>query len=219
MLRPRSPCDHPRMKRLALPALITAMSLLSASPAYAISDDTVPPPVQPLNMALTVTGNGCPKPTATPRPSLDNTYFQIDYTAMIAQAGANTRPTDLRVNCEARVQLFDIPPGYRYAITGLSVHLYSSLAAGSSGLLRTAGYFAGTPLPALDRHVIENSGEWTMEVPMIAESPDCDPLHSVNLDTELRVTPPSNRLDTSYLALAGGKDQLSTRYHIAWHKC
>jgi hypothetical protein len=207
------------MKRLALPALVTALSVLFASPAYAIRDDTVPPPVEPLGMALVVHGSGCPKPTAIPRPSLDNTYFEIDYTAMIAQAGANTLPTASRVNCEAQVQLFEIPAGYRYSITGLTVHGESSLALGSSAQLSNRGWFAGTPLPAFVRQVIMGSGEWTMEIPMIADSPDCDPLHVVNLDAELRITPPRDRALSSFIQLSRGKDQLSTRYHLAWHKC
>jgi hypothetical protein len=169
-------------------------------------------------MALSVTGSGCPKSTAIPRPSLDNTYFDINYTAMTAEAGKGAPTTSYRVTCIAAVQLFEIPAGYRFSVTGVSLHGATSLSGGSIARLDMRAWYAGTPLPAATRQAIGDSGEWDLDLPLIADSPDCDPLHVVNLSTDIRVSQPTNRALWSMITLVNA-NRFSERFHIAWHKC
>jgi uncharacterized protein DUF4360 len=203
----------------AIAAGIMAVSSLTA-PAPAIS--SVPNKI--VIDVVTANGSGCPDGTAAVAVSPDATAFTVTYSEYLAQAGAGTKPTDSRKNCQLGLNVH-IPQGYTYAITEADYRGFAHLEKGATGTETANYYFQGEPQTTRIKHsfVGPKDSDWQtadrVGIAALTFLP-CGEERYLNVNTELRVNAGwSNKKTTSYLAMDSTDGSIATVYHLAWKKC
>src|SRR4051812_42448781 len=97
-----------------------------AMPTAANAATVTPPPSSIAIDVVTANGSGCPAGTAAVAVSPDKSAFTVTYSNYLAQAGAGTRPTDFRKNCQLNLNVH-IPGGFTYAVTEADYRGYAHL--------------------------------------------------------------------------------------------
>lgn len=109
----------------------------SASPTTATRFGDDPPSGKITITVATVNGSGCRPGSAAVAIAPDNTAFTVTYSEYLAQAGAGSKPTDSRKNCQIALNVH-VPQGFTYAIARADYRGYASLARGARGWSRRA---------------------------------------------------------------------------------
>ncbi|TYC08709.1 DUF4360 domain-containing protein [Actinomadura syzygii] len=197
---------------------------LTAGLAPSASAAADPPPPGNITMnVLTVNGSGCRAGTAAVAPSSDNTAFTVTYSDYLAQAGGNSNPTDMRKNCQLSLAVH-IPQGFTYAIASADYRGYANLASGATGLEQASYYHQGMSQTTPIGHTIKGrySNNWQFtdrtDLAELVWKP-CGEDRNFNINTELRVTPGSDKSKTSFMAFDSADGSVKTIYHFAWKKC
>nr|WP_221382450.1 DUF4360 domain-containing protein [Actinoplanes polyasparticus] len=212
-----------------LKALATGATLLASIAATAAPAHAAPSPPSRDKMAIDVVsanGSGCPWGTAAVTVSPDSKAFTVSYSEFTAQAGAGTKPTDFRKNCQLGLNVH-VPQGYTYAIASTDYRGFAHLERGASATQTSYYYFQGEPHTSRSRHNFTGptDGNWqrtdTIGISSLAFMP-CGEDRYLNVNTELRVN--AGRSDrqkktTSFLTMDSTDGNLDTIYHVAWKKC
>ena len=210
-----------------LKTLATGFSLLAAlavtsAPASAsfksLPDDSMVIDVVAAN------GSGCPAGSADVTVSPDNKAFTVTYSEFTAQAGAGTKPTDFRKNCQLALNVH-VPQGYTFAIAGADYRGYAHLERGATGTESANYYFQGESQSTRIRHDFTGplDSDWTrtdqVGIQSLSFRP-CGAQRYLNVNTELRVSRGwSNPKSTSFMTMDSTDGRIDTVYHIAWKKC
>jgi hypothetical protein len=209
-----------------LSAGVAVASLLlagSASPTSARIGEE--PPTGKITITVaTVNGSGCRPGSAAVAIAPDNTAFTVTYSEYLAQAGAGSRPTDSRKNCQIALNVH-VPQGFTYAIAKADYRGYASLATGAKGLEQASYYFQGQTETARKSHTFTGPSDtnWQAsdetDVESLVYAP-CGEERYFNINTELRVDAKSaDPRTTSYMAMDSTDGSINTLYHFAWKQC
>lgn len=203
---------------LVLPALATA-SVASASASA--PESAAPPPDGVTIEVVTANGSGCPPGSATVTPSNGNTAFTVTYRKYVAWAGGDAPPTEFRKNCQLNVRV-NAPDTYTYAVIGVQSRGFAHLDSEATGTQRTNYYFQGDSRSTSVVHALEGpyGGAWRFTDrtdPAERIYKPCGKERNLNINTELRVRPGSDRSETSLMAM--GSTYGNAIYHLAWKRC
>ncbi|SDS45343.1 DUF4360 domain-containing protein [Actinoplanes derwentensis] len=208
---------------------VTGAVLLATFGTAAVPASGMParPPVPAKDMVIDVVaanGSGCPRGTAAVTVSPDNKAFTVSYSEFTAQAGAGTKPTDFRKNCQLALNVH-VPQGYTYAIANTDYRGYAHLERGASALQTSFYYFQGESKTTRYRHALSGPLDSdyqrtdTLGVASLSFLP-CGEQRYLNVNTELRVSAgSSDRKKTSFLTMDSTDGNLDTIYHVTWQKC
>ncbi|MFD8500976.1 DUF4360 domain-containing protein [Amycolatopsis sp. NPDC059657] len=183
-----------------------------------------PPPDHITIEIVTVNGSGCPLGTSAVAVSPDNKAFTVTYSDFLAQAGAGTKPTDMRKNCQLNLKV-NVPQGFTYGIASADYRGFASLMKGAKGTEKANYYFQGMSPTAYTSHIYNGplADDWqatdSTEVAAIVYSP-CGERRNFNINTELRVDAgTSDPKKTSFMTMDSTDGNISTTYHFAWKTC
>ncbi|GGN50413.1 DUF4360 domain-containing protein [Streptomyces kronopolitis] len=214
------------LSRLSAGAAVAASLLLtgSASPTTAAGFGDEPPTGKITITVATVNGSGCRPGSAAVAIAPDNTAFTVTYSEYLAQAGAGTKPTDSRKNCQIALNVH-VPQGFTYAIARADYRGYASLARGARGLEQAGYYFQGQAQTARKSHTFVGAydANWQTsdetDVDALVYAP-CGEERYFNINTEMRVdAKSSDPKATSYMAMDSTDGSINTVYHFAWKEC
>jgi hypothetical protein len=211
-----------------LKTLVTGATLLASLAAPAAAATAAPVATPADKMAITVVaanGSGCPRGTASVTVSPDNQAFTVTYSQFTAQAGASTKPTDFRKNCQLALNVH-VPQGYTYAIAGTDYRGFAHLERGASATETASYYFQGEPRSTRIAHAFAGpiDGDWqrtdSVAISSLSFLP-CGEMRYLNVNTELRTSAGSSdaRRTTSFVTMDSTDGNLDTVYHVAWKKC
>jgi Domain of unknown function (DUF4360) len=217
--------------RKALLAVFATLGLfastLLAGPASAegFMSLPVPPPSDHIVIDLvTVNGSGCPAGTAAIAVSPDNTAFTVTYSQFTAQAGAGTKPTDFRKNCQLALNVH-VPQGFTFAVAGADYRGYAHLEPGAGGTETANYYFQGESQTTRIHHDFTGptDSDWertdSVGIGSLSFLP-CGEQRYLNVNTELRVNRGwSSPKTTSFMTMDSTDGSIDTVYHVAWKKC
>jgi hypothetical protein len=210
------------LKALATGAVMLASLAVSGSPAHA-SFKTLPDEQMVIDV-VAANGSGCPLGSADVTVSPDNTAFTVTYSQFLAQAGAGTKPTDFRKNCQLALNVH-VPQGFTFAVAGADYRGFAHLERGASGSETANYYFQGEPQTTRIRHDFTGptDNDWqrtdTVAIGSYSYLP-CGEERYLNVNTELRVNRGwSNPKTTSFLEMDSTDGRIDTVYHVAWKKC
>ena len=209
------------LKTLTTGALLAS---LAATGASAHAAPAAGPSTEMVIDVVAANGSGCPWGTAAVTVSPDSKAFTVTYSQFIAQAGAGTKATDFRKNCQLALNVH-VPQGYTYAIAGADYRGYAHLESGASGSESANYYFQGEPQSTRIRHNFSGptSADWertdTVGISSLAFLP-CGERRYLNVNTELRVDRGwSSPKTTSFMTMDSTDGRIDTVYHVAWKKC
>jgi hypothetical protein len=205
-----------------------ALVSLFASSAFA---QVSPPPDDKVTVqVVTLNGSGCGKDakgndTAVIAVSPDNTAFTVTYSNYLAQAGAGTKVTDNRRNCQINVAV-NVPQGFSYAIAEVDYRGFAALEPGAFAVEQANYYFQGSPLTGTIQHVLHPdpiTGNWqesdSTGFAALIWSP-CGERKNLNVNTALIVKQGSaDPTTTSYATMDSTDGSIKTVYHFAWRTC
>jgi Domain of unknown function (DUF4360) len=209
------------------PVLIgsAAVALVAASFSPSAAAERVPPPDRVVIDVVAVNGSGCPAGTAAVAVASDNTAFTVSYSNYIAQVGLDSKPTDIRKNCQLGLNIH-VPQGYTYAIAKADYRGFAHLERGATGLERASYYFQGMSHTTAASHRFAGpiSDDWqttdVTDVDALVYAP-CGVQRILNVNTELRVaagtSDPSSTV--SFMAMDSTDGSINTLYHFAWKEC
>ncbi len=170
----------------------------------------------------TVNGSGCPAGTAAVAAAPDRTAFTVTYSQFLAQAGADSDPTDFLKNCQLALKL-SYPQGFTFGIAQADYRGFAHLQRGAVGMEQGNYYFQGmSPTtrkshsysgPYSDNWQATDSSEWDA----IVYAP-CGEQRMFNINTELRVTAGTST-GTSFMVMDSTDSNVSTTYHFSWKRC
>ncbi|MFI1155319.1 DUF4360 domain-containing protein [Streptomyces sioyaensis] len=213
------------LSRLSAGAAVASLLLAgSASPTAAAGFGDEPPTGKITITVATVNGSGCRPGSAAVAIAPDNTAFTVTYSEYLAQAGAGTKPTDSRKNCQIALNVH-VPQGFTYAIARADYRGYASLAKGARGLEQAGYYFQGQQQTARKSHTFTGAydANWQTSdetgVDALVYAP-CGEERYFNINTEMRVdAKSSDPKSTSYMAMDSTDGSINTVYHFAWKEC
>ncbi len=214
------------MKVLVVGGMIAGMSAPSAfaGTASAGSHNSPPPSDKVTVDVVSVNGSGCPAGTAAVAVAPDNTAFTVTYSNYLAQAGANTQPTDFRKNCQLGL-LVHVPQGFTYAVSQADYRGFAHLEPGASAIERANYYFQGDSVTTPVSHPINGpfNDDWqktdSSEGGSLVYKP-CGQDVGLNVNTELRVDAGSSDASkTSFISMDSTDGSITTTYHFAWKDC
>ncbi|MGX1758227.1 DUF4360 domain-containing protein [Streptomyces lydicus] len=196
----------------------------SASPTTANRFGDDPPSGKITITVATVNGSGCRPGSAAVAIAPDNTAFTVTYSEYLAQAGAGSKPTDSRKNCQIALNVH-VPQGFTYAVARADYRGYASLARGARGLEQAGYYFQGQQQTARKSHTFTGpyDSNWQTsdetDIDALVYAP-CGEERYFNINTEMRVDAKSaDPKATSYMAMDSTDGNINTVYHFAWKEC
>ncbi|MDC0749078.1 DUF4360 domain-containing protein [Polyangium mundeleinium] len=113
----------------AVSAAFSAEARAEAPGAFALRD-------------LKYAGAGCPEGSVAYLASQDAAAFTILFSKLYAEIGPNVDRDDAKKRCNLTL-LFEVPPGWSFAIEGGDVRGYAFLEAGLTGIVRSIYSFPG----------------------------------------------------------------------------
>lgn len=207
------------LRKMMVGGAAMAFAALTAAPASA----TAAAPSDRITVdVVAVNGSGCPRGTASVTELPDNSAFTVSYSDYIAQAGADSAPTDFRKNCQLGL-LVHVPQGFTYAIARAEYRGFAYLEAGTTGEERASYYFQGQSQTVPVSHPISGpfDDDWqnadTADAASLVYAP-CGEDRILNINTELRVRS-SNSDSVSFMTMDSTRGTVNTIYHFAWKQC
>jgi hypothetical protein len=200
-----------------------ALSSLAAAPAP-VELAPAPPDGSVKVQVATAAGSGCPAGSYAVAADPANSFFTVTYDNFIAQAGAGTRPTDARRNCQISV-VVKVPQGFTYAIAKTDYRGYANLARGAYATEKANYYFQGMSQTASISHRF--NGAWNdswqatdkVGIAAMVFRP-CGEQRNFNINTEIVVNAgSSSRSATSFMTMDSTDGDFETIYHFAWKTC
>jgi hypothetical protein len=210
------------LKALTVGAALFASIAATGAPAQA-SFKTLPDDQMVIDVAA-ANGSGCPAGSADVTVSPDNKAFTVTYSQFTAQAGAGTKPTDFRKNCQLALNIH-VPQGYTFAIAGADYRGFAHLEPGATGSESANYYFQGEAQSTRIRHDFNGptDADWQRTDNVGIASLTylrCGDMRYLNVNTELRVSKGwSNPKTTSFMTMDSTDGRIDTVYHVAWKKC
>jgi hypothetical protein len=188
-------------------------------------DSAVPPPTGEITIdVVTVNGSGCRPGTAAVAVSPDNKAFTVTYSEFMAQVGPQSKPTDMRKNCQLNLRV-NVPGGFTYGVAQADYRGFAHLEKGATGTERANYYFQGMSETAYRQHSWKGSysDDWQAtdktDIAAIIYHP-CGAKRNFNINTELRLAQgTSDKKKTSFMSMDSTDGAISTKYHFAWKKC
>ncbi|MFI0483259.1 DUF4360 domain-containing protein [Actinomadura sp. 9N215] len=203
---------HPGIKATVTLSVALALPVSAWPPASAASmgDD-------PTFEIATVNGSGCPPGSVSAVTGTGG--FTIKYRAFTARIGGDAKPTDFRKNCQINLKA-TVPKGVTYAVMGSDHRGSADLGPGTTGHLKSAFYFAGTPqlstFTGEIRGPVADGWQLSQKVPPShLQWVRCDDPSSINLNTEIRLA----SSDKTKPGVLDVNAELGTSYHLAWKTC
>lgn len=204
-----------------LTAVAAAAFAVSAIVPSAEAATDAPPDFVTIEV-VTVNGSGCPAGTAAVAAAPDRTAFTVTYSSFLAQAGAESDPTDFRKNCQLALEL-TYPQGFTFGIAQADYRGFAHLQHGATGMEQGNYYFQGMSPTARKSHSFSGpySDNWQVtdstEWGAIVYAP-CGERRMLNVNTELRVNAGTSR-GTSFMVMDSTDSNVSTKYHFSWKRC
>ncbi|KOX27539.1 hypothetical protein ADK67_14140 [Saccharothrix sp. NRRL B-16348] len=202
---------------------LVAAAALTLSALVPSSETTVETAPEYVTVQVrTVNGSGCPAGTAAVAAAPDRTAFTVTYSQFLAQAGADSEPTDFRKNCQLTLEL-NYPQGFTYGIAQADYRGFAHLQRGAVGMEQGNYYFQGMSPTARKSHSYAGpfSDNWqatdATEWDAIVYAP-CGEQRMFNINTELRVTAGTST-GTSFMVMDSTDSNVSTTYHFSWKRC
>ncbi|MEV0675699.1 DUF4360 domain-containing protein [Actinosynnema sp. NPDC050436] len=198
-----------------------ALALTAIVPTGGVVQEEAPPEYVTVDL-VTINGSGCPAGTTAVAASPDRTSFTVTYSNYLAQAGADTEPTDFRKNCQLALRV-NYPQGFTYGVAQADYRGFAHLQPGATAMEQAGYYFQGQSGTARKSHTFRGpqSDNWqatdSTEWGSIVFAP-CGERKILNVNTELRVNAGSSR-GTSFIVMDSTDGNASTRYHFSWKRC
>ncbi|RFS84554.1 DUF4360 domain-containing protein [Actinomadura spongiicola] len=208
----------------AAAAAAMALTAASVSPAAASGGRLLERGPSGVTIEIaTVNGSGCPIGTAAVALSPDKEAFTVTYSDYMAQAGAQSNPRDMRKNCQINMKVH-VPQGFTYAIAKVDYRGYAFLEKGSNATMKASYYFQGMTKGGSVESGLkgpkDDNWQETDLVPIeeLIWKP-CGELRNFNINTELRVTAPTDKTQTSFITMDSTDGSIKTVYHFKWRTC
>jgi Domain of unknown function (DUF4360) len=209
---------------VAAAAVGATISTALAVPAYADSEDDLPPSERVTVDLVTVIGSGCPEGTAAVAAAPDNTAFTVTYSDYTAQIGGGAAGADFRKNCQLNV-LVKVPQGFTYAIAAVDYRGYAHLQRNVRAHQRANYYFQGHPQTVRVTHNLRGpfSEDWQVRdeagIGAIVYAP-CGERRLLAINTELRIDPATaNPSQINLVTMDSTDGSIHTIYRFRWKRC
>ncbi|MFC4049867.1 DUF4360 domain-containing protein [Actinomadura syzygii] len=214
-------------KEIALSAAVAAAALaLAAAPAVASA------PVNgrsgfPPDMGIEIVawnGSGCPKGTAAGQLSGDREAFTITYSEYRAQTSGDSKPTDMRKNCQLGLKVY-VPQGFTYAVRQVDYRGSAYLEKGASLVQKGGFYFEGSTDGGAVTHTwpgdFDDNWQLTQTIPVDQLVwRKCGEQPNLNINTELRVVKgTSDSRKVSWASMDSSDGSIKQTYHLSWKAC
>ena len=170
-------------------------------------------------------GNGCPQGTVeflpgNPDGTLDTGYVVLRryFTAI----GSGTGPTDRTRNCQAHINVNDIPAGWQFAVKNVKVKGYYDIQNATLTVFATA-YFSQNPRDTMTRqvaHQLQGSGPLNMDILFDDAGPwsPCGSTGILNVNFRTSFTSPNSNA-RGYFGPGDGVPYVTEKIEYQWRRC
>jgi hypothetical protein len=201
-----------------------AVTAASVSPAAASTSRLLRGPDGVTIEIATINGSGCPVGSAVVALSPDKEAFTVTYSDYLAQAGGDSKPTDMRKNCQINLKVH-VPQGFTYAIAKVDYRGFAYLEKGASAVVKANYYFQGSstngkPIEKTVNGTYNDNWQVDDEVPvdqLVYQK--CGEKRNFNINTELRVNAGTDKNKVSFAAMDSTDGSIKTLYHFKWKTC
>ena len=194
-------------------------SCLTLAPASANAATADQPPYFTVHL-LSANGSGCPAGSAAVSQASDKA-FTVTYSQYIAAAGDGAPPLSFRKNCQLNLGV-GVPAGWTFGITAVDYRGYAHLGNSAHGTLSASYYYACLPGTYRQQHPMfgptDGDYEFMDRAPIVAFAP-CHFHTTLNVNTELRTYRGSDPSYLNVLTMDSTDVNMSTIYHLAFHRC
>ncbi|WP_051799475.1 DUF4360 domain-containing protein [Catenuloplanes japonicus] len=165
-------------------------------------------------------GSGCPGAVATVTATGAD-GFTLRFPGFTARAGGSAPLTERRRNCMVGVNI-DRPAGWTFTLRKAEYRGNAQLAKGAVGTMQATYYFSASRSTARYTRTLKGPlrSAWqggATDFKELGWAP-CDSARTLNINTEVRVTPGPDRKQKSQMETGAGGKATAT-YHLSWKKC
>jgi hypothetical protein len=201
--------------------LISGLSLL-ASPAFAA--DEIPDGVT--LRAFAYAGSGCPAGTVEANFPVAGDAFLISWGSMTAEVGPGVPFINKRKNCQVNIDL-DYPTGWQYTVESTTYAGHAAIDEGVQAIAGSAYYFQGESQTVRFNTLFEGPDDRAFYVTDAVSDDDqvwshCEPVRSLNINYQIRVTDTTDGGDASGSITFGGDSDGApaiTLLKLKWRRC
>lgn len=203
-----------------MPNVMAVGGVLVALFASTVATEPLAIPAERITISVeTVNGSGCPAGTARVSSAPDNTAFTVSYSDYFVLAGAGSKPTEARKNCQLSLRV-QIPQGFTFAVAQVDLEGFAYLQREASGSQHSHYYFMGTSPTAQVSHEFTGpySAAWrTSDRAAALVYAPCGQERNLNINTELRVAGTGS--GTSFMTMDTTQGSVRSVYHLSWKQC